>query len=72
MYRSFVNDIGSVTIRALLINSSNFNLLNVERIKRTKKGNRINDRIIIGKGIIIREVIAIILAYSVKGVGLET
>ena len=66
-----MNNIGSVTIRALLINSSNFNLLYVERFRRIKKGNRIKDHIIRINGIIIREVIAIILAYSVKGISEE-
>ena len=57
---------GRRTIQALVINSSNFNRFNVERIKQTKKRTNNKERGKIEKRIIIQKDIPIILAYSVK------
>ena len=57
---------GRRRIQALVINSSNFNRFNVERIKQTKKRRNNKKRKKREKRINIQKDIPIILAYSVK------
>jgi ribosomal protein RSM22 (predicted rRNA methylase) len=57
---------GTSKIQALVINSSNFNRLNVERIKQTKKIPNNKEMRFIENNKILNKKKAIILAYSVK------
>ena len=59
---------GRRTIQALVINSSNFNRVNEERIKQTKRRKNIKERGQIEKRINIQKDIPIILAYSVNSI----
>ena len=60
------NIMGRITIQALVINSSNFNRFNVERIKPTKRTRKRRKERWIESKITNQKHIPIILAYSVN------